>query len=294
MSSTDLQHLRHIGDFSREGEYAKDYYVVKDQETFHLFYNVGQAGPTQDWWKPGNEKAFGHSSTADLRRWEHHPRVLPVIPSTWEGEVVSAPSIIKHEGIYHMIYTGFDDRVRGRQAIGLATSADLFTWKRHRGNPVYEAPSWAEQRTDGWIDCRDAHVIFWAGEFLLFTMVTTRSGEGAIALASSSDLVEWKDLGPAVVTFKDPESPRVFEHDGSFFMFVTSMFGKQLLITRDPGSNDWREISFVWPSPGLWSGWEVTPDGDRTIFSAFEWKSNGNMIRFWEVEWTKDRPCVRY
>lgn len=33
---------------------------------------------------------------------------------------------------------------------------------------------------------------------------------------------------------------------------------------------------------------------NRTIFSAFLWKTNGNFIRFWEIDWSGDMPVVRY
>ena len=283
-----------IGGFSRAGEYLKDYYVYKDDDTFHLFYNVGNAGESQQWFEAGNEKAFGHATSKDLRNWEHHPRVLEVVPGSWEGMVVSAPSIIRHAGVYYMFYTGFDDRVPGRQAIGLATSRNLFQWRRHEGNPIYQSPPWAARRDDGWVDCRDAHVIKHGDGFLMFTMVTTKDGKGAIALAESRNLREWKDLGPAVVTFKEPESPRVFQQGRHFYMFVSSAHGKQLLRTTDPRKGPWEEIPFRWPSPGLWSGWEVVGDGSRTIFSAFEWKSFGNHIRFWDVRWKDDLPEVLY
>ena len=285
---------RKVGEFSRDGEYVKDYYMFREGDTFHLFYNVGNAGETQQWFEAGNEKAFGHATSKDLKTWEHHPRVLEAVPASWEGMVVSAPSIIKHDGTYYMFYTGFDDRVPGKQTVGLATSKDLFHWERHPGNPVYEAPEWAERRPDGWIDCRDSHVIKNGDEFLLFTMVTTKEGKGAIALASSKNLVDWEDLGPAVTTFKEPESPRVFEHDGKFYMFISSAFGKQLLRATNPKTGPWEEVSFRWPAPGLWSGWETVEDGQRTIFSAFEWKPFGNLIRFWEVKWKDATPEVIY
>jgi hypothetical protein len=35
-------------------------------------------------------------------------------------------------------------------------------------------------------------------------------------------------------------------------------------------------------------------DGDRTIFSAFEWKMFGNHIRFWDVRWKDGIPAVVY
>jgi hypothetical protein len=285
---------RHIGEFSRDGEYLKDYYVFKEGDTYHLFYNVGTAAEVQNWDQPGNEKAFGHATSKDLKTWEHHPRILEVVPGTWEGEVVSAPSIIKHDGTFYMFYTGFDDRVTGKQSIGLATSKDLFNWERHPGNPVYEAPPWTARNESGWLDCRDAHVIKSGDEFLMFTMVTTAEGKGAIAVASSSDLIAWKDLGPAVVTFTTPESPRVFEHDGFYYMFASSAHGKELFKTANPKTGPWESLSFRWPSPGLWSGWEVVEDGGRTIFSAFEWKMFGNHIRFWDVRWEDGIPSVVY
>lgn len=285
---------RHIGEFSREGEYVKDYYVFKEGDTFHLFYNVGAAGETQDWQEKGNEKAFGHATSKDLKTWEHHPRILEVVPGTWEGEVVSAPSIIKRGGTYYMFYTGFDDRVKGKQSIGFASSKDLFNWERHPGNPVYEAPPWTARNQSGWLDCRDAHVIKSGDEFLMFTMVTTAEGKGAIAVASSSDLIAWKDLGPAVVTFTTPESPRVFEHDGSYYMIASSAHGKELFKTANPKTGPWESLSFRWPSPGLWSGWEMVEDGGRTIFSAFEWQPFGNHIRFWNVRWKDGTPIVVY
>lgn len=283
-----------IGQFERDGEYLKDYYVFKEGGTFHLFYNVGNAGQTQDWQEPGNEKAFGHATSTDLQNWQHHPRVLPVVPDSWEGNVVSAPSIIKHEGVYHMVYTGFDDRVIGKQSIGLATSTNLFDWVRHPANPVYTAPSWALPNPGGWVDCRDSDIFRHGDEFLMFTTVTTNEGRGAIALASSPDAVNWKDLGPAVVTFDQPESPRVFWRHGMYYLFVTSGLGRKLFRTADPKSNQWSEIPFEWPAPGLWSGWEVVQYAGRTIFSAFEWKLGGNYVRFWDAQWNDVVPSVVY
>jgi sucrose-6-phosphate hydrolase SacC (GH32 family) len=285
---------QHIGEFSRNGEYIKDYYVYLEGNTFHLFYNVGDAGPIQDWQDPKNEKSFGHATSTDLKNWTYHPRVLHVIPNSWEGQVVSAPSILKNKDTYYMVYTGFDDRVLGKQSIGLATSKDLYNWKRYEGNPVFTAPDWTMRNANGWLDCRDAHIIRYKNENLLFAMTTTKEGKGAIALASSKDAKHWKDLGPALISFSQPESPRVFEHNGMYYMFATSGLGKILCKAKDPKANKWTEIPFVWPTGGLWSGWEVVQDKDRTIFSAFLWKTNGNFIRFWEIDWDGETPVVRY
>lgn len=284
----------HIGEFSREGEYIKDYYIIKEKDTFHLFYNVGDAGLTQDWQEPNNEKAFGHATSKDLKNWKHHPRILRVIPNSWEGQVVSAPSLVKFKETFYMVYTGFDDRVLGKQSIGLATSKDLYNWERCKNNPVLTAPEWTIINPNGWLDFRDAHIIRYKNEFLLFTMTTTKEGKGAIALASSPDAKNWKEQGPALITFSQPESPRVFEHKGTFYMFATSGLGKILCKAKDPKANKWTEVPFAWPAGGLWSGWEVVQEKNRTIFSAFLWKTNGNFIRFWEIDWDGDTPVVRY
>jgi hypothetical protein len=57
-----------------------------------------------------------------------------------------------------MVYSGFDDRVHGKQSIGPATSKDLFKWKQYPGNPVYTKPDWATAYPNGWVDCRDAYI----------------------------------------------------------------------------------------------------------------------------------------
>jgi sucrose-6-phosphate hydrolase SacC (GH32 family) len=287
--------LNHIGEFSREGEYIKDYYVYKEGDTFHLFYNVGNASLiTQEWTRPENEKAFGHATSKDLNNWQHHPRILHVVPKSWEGQVVSAPSILKYKGVYYMVYTGFDDRVFGKQTIGLATSKDLYNWERYEKNPINVAPDWVIKKPNGWVDFRDAHIIRYKNEFLMFTMATTTKGEGAIALSVSKDLKTWTDKGPALITFNQPESPRVFKHKRTYYMFASSSHGKVLYKTKKPTLNNWTQVAFDWPSGGIWSGWEVTELKGKTIFSAFLWKKNGNFIRFWDIEWKGETPVVKY
>ncbi|HOX55968.1 MAG TPA: hypothetical protein P5205_03190 [Candidatus Paceibacterota bacterium] len=291
---TQVSRIGGVGWFERKGEYLKDYYVFKEGKTFHLYYNVGDAGATQDWQEPANEKAFGHATSPDLWEWEHHPRILQVRSNTWEGQVVSAPSIVKHSGLFYMVYTGFDNRALGKQSIGLATSRNLFDWVRHSANPISTAPEWVLHHPNGWVDWRDAHIIRYKKEFLLFIMTTTREGKGAIALLSSPDAVTWKDLGPAVITFSQPESPRVFEHRGTYYLFASSSLGRKLYKTRDPKSKNWEALDFNWPAPGLWSGWEVVEHKRGLVFSAFEWKPHGNYIQFWNVKWDRDRPIVNY
>jgi len=283
-----------VGHFESPGEYMKDFFVFKNGDTYHLFYNVGTADGKQDWMSPGNEEAFGHATSKDLETWTRHERVIHVQGDGWEGKTVSAPSIIKTEDGFQMIYTGFDKRAPGCQRIGLAASPDLFNWTRYEKNPVYEGPAWTVWKPGVWADCRDAHVMEDGGKYYLFTMVRHKSGQGAVAIARSADLKHWEDLGPAIRVNGTPESPAVFERGGKFYLIVGADVGA-CFMSDHIESNDWQRVAaFKYPPTGFWSGFEVFKDGDRVIAAAFEWKMNGNYIDFWELKFDGDKPYVVY
>ena len=290
---------RQVGRWENPGEYVKDFFFLKEGGTYHLFYNVGTAGEKQDWNVPGNEDSFGHATSSDLGNWETHERVMHAVPRSWEGQVVSAPSILKVADVFKMIYTGFSDSEFGSQAIGLAESRDLFHWKRYAGNPVYTGPAWTDWTPTGWADCRDAHVIRADGCFYMYTTVRARENRGAVAIARSVDLKHWEDLGAAMFVdakneegvAKVPESPTVFERNGLYYM-LHSQGG--LHTSPDPSANGWQQHRFEWPSPGFWAGPEVLEDGGRYVLAVFDWRMNGNEIRFWEIEWQDDLPLVRW
>lgn len=287
--------MKYYAQFVHPGRYLKDYYVYKDERTYHLFYNIGMAGPKQHWQQPGNEEMFGHATSKDLKNWEIHPGVIITQPLTWEEATVSAPSIIKRNGRYWMAYTGFDRHAT--QQIGIAVSDDLFHWERLKENPVYQGPSWTIWEAGKWADCRDGDIVEWQGEVLMFTTVINKSRQGYLAVARSKDLINWEDLGEKrsiAVGFHPGESPRAFVYNGKMYVFATSGKGRKLWISEDPLSGNWRELPFAFPGGGLWSGWEVVegPEG-QTVFSAFQWKSHGNHIRFWEVKWEGDLPVLQ-
>lgn len=295
-----------IGHFESPGEYVKDFFVFKKGDIYHLFYNVGTADGKQCWTSPGNEESFGHASSRDLQTWEHHERVMHALGDGWEGEVVSAPCILQTGGVFSMIYTGFDKQARGCQRIGLATSPDLFNWTRYEKNPVYEGPSWTMWKPGVWADCRDSYVIEHCGKTYMFTMVRHKDGLGAVAIAKSTDLRHWEDLGAAIRVQGDPESPVVFEHQGKFYLIVGADVGA-CFMSDNIESNDWQRVesfkcppvdmaspSFSWKTGGFWSGFEVFQDGERFVAAAFEWKMNGNHIDFWELKFDHERPYVVY
>ena len=284
-----------IGRFESPGEYMKDFFVLKEGDTFHLFYNVGKAGETQNWTDPGNEEAFGHATSKDLKTWAIHPRVIPIQGTGWEAKTVSAPSILKVNGTFKMVYSGFQGGTIETmfQRIGLAESADLFTWKRDPANPIYVGPPWSTWTEASPASCRDAHITEAGGQYFMFTCVNPKGGGGGIAAAKSPDLVHWTDLGPAMTSPTEPESPTVFEHNGWHYLIVGAGVNA-CYRTRDMATNKWERIPFEYPPRGFWSGFEVFKDGDRLIAAAFEWKMNGNHIDFWDLKFDGDNPYAVY
>lgn len=292
-----------LGYFERPGEYMKDFFFLKDGATYHLIYNRGEAGPVQRWDVPGNEDSFGHATSTDLVNWEFHDPVMYADQGNWEEMVISAPCIKKIGGVWTMFYTGFAAEPKGYQAIGMAESDDLVHWRKDPDNPIYKGPGWARVRTEkgheGYFDCRDPHVIEYDGHYIMYTSVLTNWNEGAIAIAKTKDFRNWTDCGWAFTEPKTndlgfgrvPESPVVFERDGTWFMLTSQNRG---YLTKTPDKPIWEPFDFAWPSQGFWVAFEVVEEGDRTLGAAFEWKTNGNHIAIWEFEWKDGKPCIDY
>lgn len=280
----------YYSEFSHDGYYVKDYFVFRnpDDRVYHLFYNIGKADGKQDWRQPFNEKQFGHATSKDLKTWEIQDYILPVVPDTWESDVVSAPFVVKHDGKFYMAYTGFGKGAN--QRMGIATSDDLFHWERAPENPVAVGPEWSGWKESGWADFRDPALLKWKDQWLAFNTV---KGKG-VAISTSKDLIAWEHLPrekAVYATWRNPESALAFEHDGKVYLIASSGHGREMWMTDDPLSGQWEIIPFAFPGGGLWSGWEFmkSPEG-KDILSAFLWKKNGNFIRFWEVEWDGDLP----
>ena len=282
--------------FSHEGFYVKDYFVFRnpDDGVYHLFYNIGNAGPKQDWRQPFNEKQFGHATSDDLKNWKRHEYILAVVPDTWESDVVSAPFVVMHENKYYMAYTGFGKKAN--QRMGIATSDDLFNWKRIPENPVAVEPSWTDWKEKGWANFRDPALFKWKDLWLAFNTVSDGKKYHAVAISTSTDLINWEHLPrekAVAVDWGNPESALAFEHENKVYLIASQPWqGAQMWMTDDPLSGNWETIPFNFPE-GDWSGWELTtsPEG-KPLLSAFLWKKHGNYIRFWEVEWDGQLPYL--
>ena len=186
-----------------EDKWLWDFWLAQEGPDYHLFYlQAPRSLPDPDlrhW-----HVSIGHAVSADLRNWEILPDALaPSDGDAWDDYTTWTGSIIRHEGLWYMFYTGAARAEDGLvQRIGFATSADLITWQKYGGNPVLTAdPRWYELLdTDLWHDqaWRDPWLFRHpqTGEF--HALITARANQGpadergVIGHARSADLVQWQ------------------------------------------------------------------------------------------------------
>lgn len=183
--------------YHHPGEYVTDFCLVKRDDLYHLFHIRGERWT----WPVGyRELDLGHATSTDLRTWTPHAPVLPAGPAgAWDESGNWAPDIIEVDGVYYCYYTGSDKN--NNQAIGLATSTDLFHWVKHPANPVVVPGSWSDLAVGRDVAGRDAMVFADTAHnrYLLYYTATMADGRACLALAQSHDLVQWEDLGPTYI-----------------------------------------------------------------------------------------------
>jgi predicted GH43/DUF377 family glycosyl hydrolase len=137
----------------------------------------------------------------ELQRHLANPLLLPDPASEWETYNVFNPSVIHHNGLFHMHYRaqGLDWVSR----IGYATSADGIHWNRMR-RPVLEPSDESDSR-----GVEDPRVVKIEGTFYMTYTAFSRhyNGEGAPThagggilpmIARSQNLITWERMAPIV------------------------------------------------------------------------------------------------
>lgn len=287
------------GKFTEPGISLSDHsFIVKDG-VLHVFYNRGFIGYD---WPERSVETLGHAWTEDLRDWTVGAPVLSAETGKFEDYSVWSPSVFEHGGKYYMLYTGVNSNAC--EAICLAESDDLFTWKKYSGKPVYVPGDWGVWDESRWSDCRDPFVFQEDGTFYLFfcTAVKTEQGlHNAMGVASSTDLVHWKDEKQFLIEGCDhmPESPFCIKHDGLYYLFFTNVgkgtsyavcdniMGdwqvKDLLITVDKLSDDLAHVpscAEVFEYKGKWYiSWCTRLPGNEQYLELkeFFWNGDGNV-----------------
>jgi predicted GH43/DUF377 family glycosyl hydrolase len=137
-----------------------------------------------------------------LRRYPTNPVLLPNPHSDWECYNVFNPSVIRHNGLFHMHYRaqGLDWISR----IGYAVSPDGVSWSR-LSKPIMEPHDGTDSR-----GVEDPRVVEIDGTFYMTYTAYGRDfqGKGAAThlfggilpmIARSENLITWERIGPIVV-----------------------------------------------------------------------------------------------
>lgn len=292
--------------FRPVGGKVADFGVAELDSRLHFFYIERRLAEGTPFY-PGHEIYFGHVSTCDFTNWEVHEPVLLIRPGTWEAAHVWAPCIIRRGDEFIMAYTGVNEHIS--QDIGLASSADLFNWRRWESNPISPCrdKSWAYWREDEISSCRDPSICEHDGRYWMIFTANTRQGASCIALASTADLRTWQDHGPICVGPADGyearlegghpqgslESANILYRNGRWFLLVKAKVRdsdtRSWIIESDRVDRfDFERRRLFWPGA---IGIEfVRHRGPRSLLATF----NDGHIRFGSTDWSVPEPVGRY
>lgn len=254
--------------------YINDHTIVKDGKTnlWHLF-GITHEEPAD----PENEHVFAHAVSAHLYGpWVKQPYALHVDASYGETHLW-APYVLNVNGTWHMFYNGGGQDLTSTE-INLATSHDLYHWKRNHNGPLFR---------DGF-ESRDPFVIRIGDDWVIYYCGTSdpKGGNHVVLYRTSKDLVNWSERQ---IAFTDPtigtgggttESPYVVQHEGQWFLFLgprpsqEAYVGTDVFISSDPFHFDIKDRVGHINSHAL----EVVKDGDRDFVTHCGWGQGGVYI----------------
>ena len=258
-----------------------DFWTADDGERYHLFFLFASRA-LGDPDARHLRASVGHAVSDDLVHWERVADALvrsdpPAFDdiATWTGSVVRHP-----DGTWFCFYTGTTRGPLGvDQAIGAATSDDLFTWHKLPGPLVVPDGRWYEVPADGggaWQDqtCRDPWVLpdpAGDGWHMLYT-ARAKTGainaRGVVGHAWSPDLRRWESGPPLSESdqgFGQLEVVQPVVVDGQHFL-VFSCADPELAPRSAPGTG-----GGIWAarSPGPLGPWDIADAQQLTDTSRY-------------------------
>lgn len=202
--------------------------------TYHLFTTLKKNE------SPKTERVIAHFKSNNMVDWEELPPALGSInkPNTFESFTMYDLQVFEHEQKYYLFYTGLDipNQIGQKQAIGVAISEDLLTWKRYEENPILNCdPNYYEQavpdetcyqeKDRGRMWFRDPWIVRDPETKEFGMAVGARSVKGdpdlraCFAWATSKDLLNWTAKPPifSPQRFHTLECPVIFENNGFWY-----------------------------------------------------------------------------
>jgi beta-fructofuranosidase len=232
--------------------HVNDHCFIRGPDRWHLF-GIAWTDPGS---KPTPPRGFlEHASARALTQpdWERHDPVLELQERLGET-VMWAPHVVRHQGTYYLfVCTGGPDPTRW--GITLATSDDLWAWRRAGDGPLFR---------DGF-QARDPMVLRLPdeGRWVMYYTATEEpsGGHHLVACRTSVDLVHW---GERRLAYRDAhrgtdygptESPFVARRGRRFYLLI----GPRPYDRPTPGLPNYRHPGyagtdvFASPDPYHWS-----------------------------------------
>jgi len=173
-----------------------------------------------------HQAEVGHSVSTDGIIWEALPDALNKnTEKAFDNQGIWTGSIVQHDDVWHMFYTGIDQESKGRiQRIGHATSTDLVSWNRTSNEPILTAqsPWYATEETDPKNEepFRDPWVFQYENKWHMLITARDSVGDGTMAHATSENLWDWELQPPLIENagFAQLEVFQVVEVDGQWVL----------------------------------------------------------------------------
>ena len=286
------------------GSDLRDFTVIQGRGCYHVFYIDVRHGKHSR--RPDNPFFVGHSSTSDFVHWDVHEPALQPVAGTWEAGRAGAPYVFAVgrsqrldaiAGIpvrFVLIYTGLSRRLC--QSLGMAFSNDLMSWTRYDTNPIFQPVHlpWAEWSRDRLSNCRDPHVLKIGGKHTLYYTALQKNADPCVAAAESTDLENWKDLGPVIARpfgTKMPamlESSCVYPLKDLYVLSYTYMGGVWISVSGDPLHFGPGKLMVK----GYWAMELVKQKGDRWLVAFFRQHARGRPGRLFlgVIRWKGQEP----
>jgi sucrose-6-phosphate hydrolase SacC (GH32 family) len=250
-----------------------DISVLKEENKYKMYFS----------WRP--KKAIALTESTDGIHWSLPTVVLGPRETAegWEDDL-NRPVVIKHNGLYHMWYTGQykPGEASGKSWIFYATSRDGINWARVSNQPVLSAEEEWEK-----VAVMLPQVIWEEKEnkFKMWYAAGEQYEPNEVGYATSPDGIHWTKYAGNPIFRADPASRweqhktavgQVFQKDGWYYMFYIGYRDEhyaQIGIARSKdGVSNWERHPgnpIIAPDEGRW-------DGDAcykpyTIFDGVKW-----------------------
>ncbi|MDX3228432.1 glycoside hydrolase family 32 protein [Streptomyces sp. ME19-01-6] len=198
----------------------------------HLFYQHNPDAPVHA------NVHWGHVSSPDLVRWEHHPIALAPTPGGPDEAGCWSGCVVDDDGVPTAVYTGVDRHHTGLGTVCLARAADpdddaLAEWKPLPTPVVTGPPAGLDV-----VMFRDPFVFRWGGRRWALVGAGHADGTPSVLLYDCEDLADWRFAG-VLVDGDDPvaaeafgdgavgwECPQMYATAGGDWVLVVSLWDK--------------------------------------------------------------------